>query len=291
MTLTGAARVVGVIGDPIAHSLSPPMHNAAFAALGMEWVYVPFHVRSEALGAAVAGLAALGVVGFNVTVPHKVAIVRYLDDVDPGARLMGAVNTVVRRDGGWTGYNTDGLGFLRSLRTEAGFEPRGRRILLVGAGGAARAVGVQLALEGAERVDVANRTYERAAALAELLRAQTGVAARPYALSELHPAVTQDYDAVVHTTSWGMAPHADVPPLVPADALHPHQLVCDIVYTPEETSLLRAARARGCRVLPGMGMLVHQAAAAFELWTGRTAPVDVMYNELRKCLQRRAQPE
>lgn len=285
--ITGATRVVGVIGDPIAHSLSPPMHNAAFKEEGLDWVYVPFHVRAESLAAAVEGLRAIGLVGFNVTVPHKVAIVPLLDELDQSARLIGAVNTVVRRDGRWVGYNTDGLGFLRSLQTEAGFEPNGQRVLLLGAGGAARAIGVQLALEGAACVDVANRTYARAVELVSHLGDATGVASHAYDLEQLTPGLTAQYDAIVHTTSWGMAPNSQVPPLLQPELLKPNTLVCDIVYTPQETSLLQAAKARGCPTLPGLGMLVHQAAAAFEMWTEHRAPVDVMYNVLKESLAQR----
>lgn len=287
MVIDGTTRIAGVIGDPVAHTLSPPMHNAAFTALGLAWVYVPFRVAPERLGDAVRAVRALNLAGLNVTIPHKVAVLDFLDELDESARLIGAVNTIVNRDGRLIGYNTDGAGFLRSLRVDAGAEPRGRSVLLLGAGGAARAIGVQLALEGAARIDIANRTVDRAKALADHLIQSVGVQARAYGLSDLGPHLVGGYDIVIHTTSWGMAPEADVAPLITTEALNAKTLVCDIVYTPRETSLLRAARERGCQVLEGLGMLVHQAALAFELWTGERAPVDVMYNVLESKLAER----
>lgn len=285
-TITGRTRVAGVFGDPVAHSLSPPMHNAAFAELGLDGVYVPFHVRPQHLAAAVAGVRALGLVGVNVTIPHKVTILPLLDEVAKSARLIGAVNTVVNRDGRLEGHNTDGQGFVRSMRAASDVEPADRRVLILGAGGAAQAIAVQMALEGAAEVAVANRTYAKAVSLAE---AVSGIAAATtaYALTALTPAVTERYNIVVHTTSWGMAPSDRVPPLLPPELLHPHHLVCDIVYTPQETSLLRAARERGCAVLEGLGMLVHQAALAFELWTEAQAPAYLMERVLREELAKR----
>lgn len=251
-------------------------------------VYVPLHVKPKDLGAAVEAIRALNLVGVNVTIPHKVAIVPHLDTLSEHARFVGAVNTVVNRDGVLEGHNTDGAGFVRSLRKEAQFEPRGRRLLILGAGGAAQAIAVQLALEGASELIIANRTFEKAVQLAELVE-RAGGRARAVAFNELTAQVVAECDAVVHTTSWGMAPESDVPPIIPAEMLHADLLVCDIVYTPRETSLLRAARERGCAVLPGLGMLVEQAALAFELWTGVEAPVDAMRETLEQVLAERAE--
>lgn len=276
------------MADPVAHSMSPPMHNRAFAVRGLDMVYVPLHVKPKDLGAAVEAIRALNLVGVNVTIPHKVAIVPHLDTLSEHARFVGAVNTVVNRDGVLEGHNTDGAGFVRSLRKEAQFEPRGRRLLILGAGGAAQAIAVQLALEGASELIIANRTFEKAVQLAELVE-RAGGRARAVAFNELTAQVVAECDAVVHTTSWGMAPESDVPPIIPAEMLHADLLVCDIVYTPRETSLLRAARERGCAVLPGVGMLVEQAALAFELWTGVEAPVDAMRETLEQVLAERAE--
>lgn len=287
--IRGTTRIVGVIGDPIQHSLSPAMHNASFSEQGLDWVYVPFHVQPDHLRDAIRGMKGLHITGLNVTIPHKEAVAPFLDSLTERARLIGAVNTIHLQQGELIGDNTDGAGFLRSLREEAEFEPAGKNILVVGAGGAARAIGVQLALEGAERVDFANRTVQRAAQLAQFVRQQLEVSAKAYSLSEVKPQMTEKYDAIVHTTAWGMAPNDQVPPLIAAEAMHPQQLIADIVYTPEKTSLLQTAEKKGCRTLPGLGMLVYQAALAYALWTKQDAAVDVMYNVLRKQLQRKEQ--
>ncbi len=289
MKLSGRTRVAGVFGDPVEHSLSPPMHNAAFAALGLDWVYVPFHVKRDALGAAVRGIAALGMAGVNVTVPHKVAVLEHLDEIDEEARLIGAVNTIVNRSGRLVGYNTDGRGFLRSLERQGGAGPRGASVVVVGAGGAAQAIACSLALHGAARVTIANRSPEKAAALARRIGGYTraeGISLDP---DELAPRLA-GADILVHTTPVGMYPHHDVPPAVPPELLSPGTLVCDIVYTPRETSLIAAARARGCQVVTGEGMLAYQGAIAFELWTGRQAPEDVMLETLQALLAAREEP-
>lgn len=284
--LSGRTRVVGVFGDPVEHSLSPPMHNAAFSALNLDWAYVPFHVKPESLGDAVRGVAALGMAGVNVTVPHKVRVIEHLDEVDEEARLIGAVNTVVNRSGRLVGYNTDGRGFLRSLERQGGASPQGASVVIVGAGGAAQAIACSFALHGASRVTIANRTREKAESLARRISAHTraeGISLDP---EELAPRLA-GADIVVHTTSVGMYPNHEVPPPIPAELLSPHTLVCDIVYTPRETSLIAAARSRGCRVVTGEGMLAYQGAIAFELWTGREAPEDVMLDTLRAHLEAR----
>lgn len=282
--LTGEAAVVGVIGWPVAHSLSPLMHNRAFAHLDMNWVYVPFAVRPENLEAAVAGLRALSVRGFNVTIPHKTAIIPFLDQLTPAAAAIGAVNTVINRDGWLVGDNTDGLGFLRSLREEAEFDPAGSRTVILGAGGAARAVAVSLADAGASRVVIANRTVARAQELADVIESRGAHAA---ALALDSPELEEELaaaDLLVQTTPAGMSGEADAVLPVPESWLRPPLIVCDIVYTPPETPLLAAARRRGLRVVPGWGMLLYQGAAAFERWTGRPPPVAVMRDALLEAL-------
>lgn len=286
MGLSGKTKVVGVFGDPVEHSLSPSMHNAAFAALDLDWVYVPFHVKPEALCDAVRGVAALGMAGVNVTVPHKVRVMEHLDEIDDEARLIGAVNTIVNRSGRLVGYNTDGRGFLRSLKRQGGAEPKGARVVILGAGGAAQAIACSLALHGAARVTVANRTRSKAEALADRISAHTSAEGVSLEAKELAPKLAEA-DILVHTTSLGMYPHHDVPPAVPPELLSPTTLVCDIVYTPRETSLIAAARSRGCRVVTGEGMLAYQGAIAFELWTGREAPEKVMLERLRAHLAAR----
>ena len=286
MPITGKTTVVGVFGDPIAHSLSPAMHNRAFAALDLDFVYVPFHVKPEALGEAVAGVRAMSLAGVNVTVPHKVRVMRHLDEIDPEAAMVGAVNTIVNRSGRLVGYNTDGRGFLLSLERQAGRGARGSRFVVIGAGGAAQAIACSLARAGAAAVTVANRTLEKARALAELIAGHTN--ARAVTLSAADEALMRalgEADIVVQATSVGMHPHEDAPLPVPVEAVREGALVCDIVYNPRETRLIRAARARGLDVLTGEGMLVYQGAIAFELWTGRPAPDGLMLETLTALLE------
>lgn len=286
MTLSGSTTVVGVIGDPVSHSLSPAMHNAAFGRLGIDWVYVPFHVKPEHVETAVRSIVALGLRGFNVTVPHKVAVMQYLDEIDREARLIGAVNTIVNDGGRLVGYNTDGRGFLRSLERQGGRSVQGAGVLIVGAGGSARAIACAAALAGAAQVKIANRTPEKAEVLARLVREQAGVPAEAVALDpgEALARALGEADIVVHTTSVGMYPRHDVPPVIDVSLLRRDAFVCDIVYRPRETSLIKAAAARGLGVLTGEGMLAYQGAIALELWTGLEAPDELMLETLRERL-------
>ena len=295
------------MGWPVEHSLSPVMHNAAFAALGLDWVYVPLPVAPGHVREAVQGLRALSFVGASVTIPHKQAVIPWLDEVSAAAQAIGAVNTLVVRDGRLLGENTDWLGFLASLR-EAGVEPAGRRALILGAGGAARAVVYALVSVGAEVV-VVNRTLARAEVLARELMELGGTQENSGELGgvaeytegvpqsspeflrvpiQLAPTVEaavnlfSSIDLVVNTTSVGMWPRIDESPWPEAVPLPPSAVVCDLVYNPLETQLLKSARSSGCRVVDGLGMLIHQGAAAFELWTGVEAPVKVMREELMR---------
>ena len=290
VSISGKTTVVGVIGDPVSHTLSPPMHNAAFSQLGIDWVYVPFHVRPEFVGAAVRSIPALGLKGFNVTVPHKVAVMEHLDEIDREAQLIGAVNTVVHERGRLIGYNTDGRGFLRSLQRQGGRTVAGANVLILGAGGAAKAIACSAALAGAGRLVIANRTFDKANDLAHMVNEQTGVPADAVELdgscrvgSRLAEALGEA-DIVVQTTSVGMYPRHDVPPIVDVTRLKREAFVCDIVYRPRETSLIRAAKTHGCDVLTGEGMLAYQGAIALELWTGLDAPDELMLQTLINLL-------
>ncbi len=268
---SGTSAVVGVIGDPVRHSLSPVLHNAAFAALRLDWVSVAFPVPPSALDAALAGARALGLRGLSVTMPHKEAVARKVDRTSAAAARLGAVNCVVVEPGGLVGENTDGQGFVAALRRGAGFDPAGRRCLVAGAGGAARAVVLALAEAGASEVVVVGRSPERVADAAGLA-ADVGRAGAP---SE-----AADAQLVVNATPLGMAgtPGADVlPPIDPA-LLGPGQLVVDLVYAPRPTRWLELAQRRGAAALDGLGMLVHQAALQIELWSGRHAPVEAMWD-------------
>jgi shikimate dehydrogenase len=274
--VTGSTTVAGIIGSPVRHSLSPVMHNAAFAALGLDWVYVPFPVAPERLAQGIAGLAALGVAGFNVTIPHKVAVMELLDRISPEAKLIGAVNVVALQDGVLAGYNTDGLGLLAALRREFGFTPLGRSALVLGAGGAARAATAALGSAGAARVCVANRTLESAralvAGLAPLLPGSALESAPLERLSER--SFLAEFDLIVNTTSVGMS--GDCFPGLTLAGLKPGLVVYDMVYAPPQTPLLLQARECGVPAANGIGMLVAQGEAAFAIWTGRDAPEGCM---------------
>ena len=253
------------------------MHNAAFAALSLNWCYVGFPVPRDRLGEALRGLAALGVAGVNVTVPHKEAALAYLDETSDEARGIGAVNTI-RNDGGRLfGYNTDGAGMLDALRADARISVEGKRAVIIGAGGGARAAAFALTAAGAEAVAIANRNWDRAASLADSVRrAFPRCAVDAVALEGATLAAALDEAALLiqATPVGGDGQRAASP--VPARALRPDLFVMDMVYDPLETTLLREARARGCRTLGGLPMLVYQGARALEIWTGRPAPVEVM---------------
>jgi shikimate dehydrogenase len=256
MTITGATRVVGVIGSPVRHSLSPAIHNAAFAAAGLDWLMVAFEVVPGAAPAALAGMRAFGIAGLAVTMPHKDAIAATVDTLDPAAAALGAVNTVVMQpDGRLAGYSTDGAGFLASLG-DAGVDPADLKVAVLGAGGAARSVIDSLARSGAGRIAVVNRSADRAE-VAAALAGDIGVVGDS---SDIAAA-----DLVINATSIGMGTHD-----APCDLalIHPQQIVADLVYHPLETALLAAGRAVGARVIDGLGMLVHQAAIQQLLWTG-----------------------
>ncbi len=273
----GDTRVVGVFGYPVEHSLSPAMHNAAFAALRLSYIYIPFPVHPDALGSAVRSLSALGIVGVNLTIPHKENVLPYLDAITEEAREVGAVNTVHCVEGRLLGDNTDGRGFFEPLR-EIGLELRGRQVVVLGAGGAARSVVFRLIREGAN-VLLTNRTPERARRLAQDA-ATAGYGDQVKTLDgddrrEMRDAIA-GAELLVHTTRVGMQPHTEALPPVPLEAFHTNLLVYDLVYNPVETKLLQEARLRGCRTLTGVKMLVYQGAAAFERWTGIWPPTDVM---------------
>lgn len=283
LNIKATTGLVALLGYPVEHSLSPLMHNAAFAAAGLDLVYLAFAVSPGALPAALAGLRSLGLHGANVTVPHKEKVMDYLDAIDPAAARIGAVNTIVNEGGRLVGYNTDGSGFLRSL-TEVGFDPAGKRAVILGAGGAARAVAFALAGAGCGELAIANRTPGRALALTAALEGY----AHPVKALSLEGMELREWlaraDLVVNTTCVGMWPRVEAIPL-PAGWLRAGQWVYDLVYNPLETCLLREARRQGCQAVSGLGMLLYQGAEAFTLWTGRPAPVKVMDSALREAIQ------
>lgn len=277
------AELVGVFGQPVAENPTGVMQEAAFAAAGLNWRYLTIEVPPDRLADAVRGMRAFGMQGINLTIPHKVAVMPYLDEVAPDAQIIGAVNTVRREGDRYIGENTDGKGFLRGVREDAGVDPAGKRVVMLGAGGAARAVATELALAGARRIVVVNRTVQRGAAMVEDLRANTGADVQ-FAAWEGTYTVPADTDIFVNATSIGLYPDVDAMPDVDLGAAPDGMLVCDVVFNPPQTPLVKAAKARGLPVLDGLSMLVYQGVIGFELWTGQPAPEAVMKQALREAL-------
>jgi shikimate dehydrogenase len=283
--ISGKTKICGLIGEPVEHTMSPVMHNAAYKKLGLDYIYIPFRVEPEQLEQAVDGLRALNVIGFNVTIPHKVSIIPMLDGLDPLAEKIGAVNTVVNNEGELRGYNTDAEGFLRAL-LEKGVEPGGKDIVVLGAGGAARAVTYKLA-ERETNLTILNRRQELdwAEDIADLIREDFGKSVRVLELGEENLAeALQKADILVNATSVGMSPAGDESP-VPAGLLKAGLVVFDVVYNPIVTRLLGEAKAAGAQTISGVDMLAWQGALAFEKWTGQEAPLDLMRKEALKMLE------
>lgn len=286
-SVNGKTRILGVFGHPVEHSLSPAMHNAAIAALGANYLYIPFSVLPEDIGPAIRSIISLGIIGVNLTIPHKERVLPFLDRIAPEAQAVGAVNTVHNDKGKLVGYNTDGEGFAGPLKA-LGIELSTRRAVVLGAGGAARSVVFRLARENGV-ITIVNRTVERAERLAEEVRRVVSDA-RVDCLASGDDAGLRERlagaELLVNTTSVGMSPHeGDMPP-IPPRALHPDIFVYDLIYNPRETRLLAEARSAGCRTLNGVGMLAHQGAAAFEIWTGLRPDVGIMQAAVDEQLSR-----
>ena len=277
------AELVACLGQPVAENPTGVMQEAAFRALGLDWRYLTIEVAPDQLANAITGVRAFGMRGLNLTIPHKVAILRHLDEVAPDAALIGAVNTVCRQGDRLVGMNTDGKGFLRGVRIDARVDPKGKKAVVLGAGGAARAIVTELALAGTEEILVVNRSADRAKAMVDDLAARTGRKIRWQSWPEIYQ-VPEDAGLLVNATSIGLYP--DIGAMQPVDlsGAQPDLLVCDAVFNPPETRLLAAARRRSLPVLDGLSMLVYQGAIGFQLWTGQEAPVEVMKQALRKAL-------
>jgi len=275
MVISGKTQVCGVIGDPIEHTLSPIMHNAAFNHLGLDLVFLAFRVKAAELENAMRGMRGLGIHGLNVTMPHKNAVAKYMDEVDLTVKVLGSVNTILNESGRLLGFNTDGVGALKAL-LENGIDPDGKKLLLLGAGGAAKAIAYALAKEVGE-LCVLNRASEKAKELAESLsrtfsnRKIVGDALSSSAIQRN----LQDSDILINATSVGMHPNIGQS-LVAPQWLKPDLCVMDIVYDPVETKLMNDAKAAGAHVVSGVEMLLYQGAASFEIWTGVSAPIEVM---------------
>lgn len=272
------AELVGVFGHPVAENPTGVMQEAAFQALKLNWRYLTIEVYPQDLGAAMQGLRAMNMRGINLTIPHKVAVLPFLDEVKPDAALMGAVNTVVREGDRLIGENTDGKGFMRALTQDAAVDPRGKKALVLGAGGAARSITVELALAGVREITIVNRSAERGRTLVDLLNAKTPTHAgfQPW---QGAPAIPEDVDILVNATSIGLFPNVHEKPAIDYDTIRPGMVVCDVIHTPV-TPFLHEAQQRGAKTVDGLGMLVYQGAIGFKLWTGLDAPVEVMYHAL-----------
>jgi len=289
LAVSGTTRVCGLFGYPVEHSFSPIMQNAAFSFLGLDYIYVPYCVAPAGLESATKAIVSLEMVGVNVTIPHKEKICRYLDQIAPEAKIAGAVNTVVNNKGKLYGYNTDGAGFLRSLKEEAGFLPAGKNVLIIGAGGAARSIAVELAMLGARLITIINRKPERAIAIMRLLTEQTSI--KQVKITQTGEEVkksVQEADLIVQATPLGMYPNEDVCINFPFEYIQPDQVICDLVYNPPVTKFMKNARiAGGVKVINGIGMLLYQGVLAFEYWTGVQAPVEIMRKSLLELLAAR----
>jgi shikimate dehydrogenase len=269
-------KLFAVIGDPIAHSMSPDIHNDAFTRLGMEAHYQAFQIKSDQLEATLDAFKLLNVEGFNVTIPHKTKVLPLLDRIDPLAKAIGAVNTVKRENGSWIGYNTDGLGFLQSLKEANAGELKNKQVLIIGAGGAARAIYFTLAQQGIKKIDLTNRSITKA----EQLKKDCPFKVETKSLSLVKAeSLLARYDIVIQCTSIGMAPNIIDSP-IQVSLMKKDCLAMDIVYNPLKTMFLQKVEKQGAQIQNGVGMFIHQAAIAFEIWTG-TAPDT---NKMNECV-------
>jgi shikimate dehydrogenase len=283
MHIDGSTRLVGIVGNPLDHSLSPAIHNAAFDYLGLNWCYVPLPVEEEGLPAAVAGIRELRFAGVNVTMPYKTDVLPLLDEVAAFARSVGAVNTILIDKEKLIGYNTDGRGFYTALVRDMGYDVKGRKVLVLGAGGASRSVTVSLALAGCSSIVIVNRSPERSEQLAGIIRRSAhDIDVRWLSPDENYDLIVAESDVIINAT-----------PLttfngslrIPVSMLNRNQIVCDLNYSLYQPPLLQEAEARGAQVMDGKGMLLYQAASAFEIWTGLEAPVEVMRVALMRALE------
>ena len=282
MEIKGSTNVVGLIGHPVEHSFSPPMHNAAFQKLGMDWAYVAFDVNPNDLPSAIEGAKSLNIKGFNVTIPHKIEVMQQLNDLDEVAGLIGAVNTIDFKN--LKGYNTDGIGAVRAIEEVSSIE--NKNVVVAGAGGASRAISFYLAKFGASSITILNRNVNRAQNLADdVLKSDLIGDVGSDSISEINKYLS-NADILVDTTPLGMDPHIDDAPIARAEDMHDNLVVFDAVYNPHETVLIKEAIKAGAKSVYGIKMLLYQGAESFKIWTGRDAPIDVMENALNQFLGR-----
>lgn len=278
--ITGSTNIVGLIGHPVEHSFSPPMHNAAFEKLGMDYAYVAFDVAPKNLKVAIEGAKSLNIKGFNVTIPHKIDVMKCLDEIDDVARLIGAVNTIDFKD--MKGYNTDGIGAVKAIEEVTSI--KGKNVVVAGAGGASRAISFYIAKYGAESLTILNRNVGKAESLAgDVLKSDLISDVKSDSISKITDYVC-DADILIDTTPVGMHPHSDDEPIIGAEDMHEDLTVFDAVYNPNETVLIREALNAGAKPVYGIKMLLYQGVESFKIWTGENPPVDVMEDALRKTL-------
>ena len=282
MDINGSTTLVGVFGAPIKHTASPAMHNAAFAALDMNWVYLAFHVDPQNLRSALLGAGDMGLVGINLTVPHKILALDCVHEIDAEARKLGAVNTISIEKGKLRGFNTDGFGFLKAIKEDFNLSIKGKRVLVLGAGGAGRGIAVKCALDGAAKILVANRTLARIEPIANEIRGtKSEFLPLKLAADEIRK-VIHEVDLVVNATSVGLQEGESLG--LGTELFSPRLHVYDTIYRPAKTELLRIAESAGAKVANGLSMLLHQGAKAFEIWTKRKAPLAVMRRALRAAV-------
>lgn len=281
MKITTKTKVIGIFGDPIEHSLSPPMQNAAIKSLGLDMIYIPWHVKPQHLEMALNGVRAMGIRGINLTIPHKERALNYIDSVSDEVGIIGATNTIVNDRGKLVGYNTDGKGLLLALKKEYTFMPKGKKVVIIGAGGAARGIAAAMAVEGATTVIIANRTLGKAESLAFefSLKIQSSTFVGIDLSSEKLSHAFKNAHLLVNASSAGMGGENDL--YLPLEQLTKETIVVDIVYKPLITSLLRDAKGLGLRTQGGLDMLACQGEIAFELFTGQSPPVNVMLEALQ----------
>lgn len=276
--ITGKTNVTGIIGNPVEHSLSPLMHNAAFKYLGLDYIYVPFLVAEDALEDAIMGSKSLNIKGLNVTIPHKTEVIRYLDSVDKIAELIGAVNTIKFDGNQAKGFNTDGIGAVKAIEEVSGV--KNKKVIILGAGGAARAIAFQILLEGAGSIVIANRTPENALNLQKDIIEKLNLDVKTVDFGKGLESELLNADILINTTPIGMYPHTDDEPPVRSQMMHENLIVNDIVYNPLKTGLLREAEKCGAKTVSGIKMLIYQGVEAFKIWTGIYPPVSIFENAL-----------
>ncbi len=282
--ITGKTKVVGVIGHPLEHSMSPPMHNNAYKQLNMDYIYVAFHVLPENIGHLIQSCKTLNIKGLNVTIPHKTSVIEYLDEIDETAAKIGAVNTIQFKDGIAKGYNTDGIGAIKSIQEQICL--KNKNVLIIGAGGASKAISFTLINEDIKSLVIANRTKENAINLIENITRQSAFEEIHYSSIENAGEIIRDVDIIINTTPIGMYPHHNVEPPIKTDNISEKHVVMDIIYNPLETTLLKQARQNGAKTINGTSMLINQGLASFKIFTGCEATYESFEEALLKQLKK-----